>query len=136
MNSITALLEKIQQEFTFETSRSSGKGGQHVNKTESRVTLVWDFRQSVHLKEEEKELIESDFEMIEKYSLQATDYGSIAGQYMILPLTFKNFSIPRLGKTKQRKYNIHVKRGYSNSSIQTIKIPESYQYIDKLTAAF
>jgi len=58
MNSITALLEKIQQEFTFETSRSSGKGGQHVNKTESRVTLVWDFRQSVHLKEEEKELIE------------------------------------------------------------------------------
>lgn len=86
---------------------------------------------NLEIKTKEKELIESDFEMIEKYSLRTTDYGSIAGQYMILPLTFKKFSIPRLGKTKQRKYKIHIKRGYSNSSIQTIKIPEAYQYIDK-----
>jgi len=58
MKSLTLLIETVQSEFTFETSRSSGKGGQHVNKTESRVTLVWDFRQSVHLTEEEKKLIE------------------------------------------------------------------------------
>ncbi len=59
MKSITTLLEQIQPEFTFETSRSSGKGGQHVNKTESRVTLVWDFKNSEHLSQEEKELIET-----------------------------------------------------------------------------
>ncbi len=29
-------------EVRFETSRSSGPGGQHVNKTETRVTLVFD----------------------------------------------------------------------------------------------
>ena len=57
MKSISRLIEKIQQEFAFETSRSSGKGGQHVNKTESRVTLVWDFMNSEFLNEEEKELI-------------------------------------------------------------------------------
>lgn len=57
MKSLTKLIEQIQSEFTFETSRSSGKGGQHVNKTESRVTLVWKFDESEFLSLEEKELI-------------------------------------------------------------------------------
>ncbi len=92
---------------------------------------LFDDLNNLKINGKEKELMESDFQMIETYSLSTTDYGSIAGQYMILPLTFKRFSIPRLGKTKQRKYNIHIKRGYSNSSIQTITIPEAYQYIDK-----
>ena len=30
------------RELEFRTSRSSGPGGQHVNKTESRVELIWD----------------------------------------------------------------------------------------------
>ncbi|MDB9932057.1 MAG: peptide chain release factor-like protein [Flavobacteriales bacterium] len=59
MKSLTLLIEKIQSEFTFETSRSSGKGGQHVNKTESRVTLVWDFNSSENLSSEEKGFIET-----------------------------------------------------------------------------
>ena len=59
MKSLTLLIEKIQSEFTFETSRSSGKGGQHVNKTESRVTLVWDFNSSENLSPEEKGFIET-----------------------------------------------------------------------------
>ena len=59
MKSLTQLIEKIQSEFTFETSRSGGKGGQHVNKTESRVTLVWNFCDSEKLSEEEKELIKT-----------------------------------------------------------------------------
>lgn len=57
MKNLTHLIEQIQSEFTFETSRSSGKGGQHVNKTESRVTLVWNVKESVEVSEEEKELI-------------------------------------------------------------------------------
>ncbi len=62
MTKISTFIEKIQQEFTFETSRSSGKGGQHVNKTESRVTLVWDFTQSESLTKKEKELIKTKCE--------------------------------------------------------------------------
>lgn len=46
--------ESILSELTFETSRSSGKGGQHVNKTESRVTLVFNLDQSLCFSEQEK----------------------------------------------------------------------------------
>jgi len=41
-------------ELTFITSRSSGKGGQHVNKTESRVELRFNVDESNLLNEEEK----------------------------------------------------------------------------------
>lgn len=45
----------INTELTFLTSRSSGKGGQHVNKTESKVDLVFDLENSEGLSMEEKE---------------------------------------------------------------------------------
>ena len=48
------VFENIKNELTFETSRSSGKGGQHVNKTESRVTLVWKYISSEALTEEQR----------------------------------------------------------------------------------
>lgn len=47
----------ILNELAFITSRSSGKGGQHVNKTETRVTLIWDFEASENLSELQKDLI-------------------------------------------------------------------------------
>lgn len=48
-------LELIISELQFETSRSSGKGGQHVNKTESRVTAVFDLHNSQVFSDQEKE---------------------------------------------------------------------------------
>jgi len=39
----------------FETSRSSGRGGQHINKTESKVQLYFDIRSAPLLSEEQKE---------------------------------------------------------------------------------
>lgn len=44
-------------EVAFETSRSSGPGGQHVNKTESRVTLVFDVAASAALTDNARRLI-------------------------------------------------------------------------------
>ncbi|HVS03348.1 MAG TPA: alternative ribosome rescue aminoacyl-tRNA hydrolase ArfB [Thermoanaerobaculia bacterium] len=44
-------------ELTFETSRSSGPGGQNVNKVESRVTLRWAVRDSSALDDEQKQRI-------------------------------------------------------------------------------
>lgn len=38
-------------EFNFETTRSSGAGGQHVNKTESAVILRWNPRTSASFSE-------------------------------------------------------------------------------------
>jgi ribosome-associated protein len=46
--------ESYLSEATFETARSGGKGGQHVNKTESKVTLIFDLNQTALFTEEEK----------------------------------------------------------------------------------
>ncbi len=49
----------INNELTYLTSRSGGKGGQHVNKTESKVELVFDLENSLGLSEEEKDWLRS-----------------------------------------------------------------------------
>ena len=52
-----ALDHQIVSEFIFQTSRSGGKGGQHVNKTESKVELAFHVGSSVFLTDEQKHLI-------------------------------------------------------------------------------
>jgi ribosome-associated protein len=47
----------ILTEFKFFTSRSGGKGGQHVNKTESKVELSFNITSSRFLTDEEKKLL-------------------------------------------------------------------------------
>lgn len=49
--------EKIISEVTFKAVRSSGAGGQNVNKVSSKVVLTFDLNASQSLTEEEKELI-------------------------------------------------------------------------------
>ncbi|MEY3051178.1 MAG: hypothetical protein RLY31_963 [Bacteroidota bacterium] len=49
--------QRIVQEIRFGTSRSSGPGGQHANKVESRVSLWFDLGASEGLTETEKERI-------------------------------------------------------------------------------
>ncbi len=51
------LNENIVEEFRFQTSRSSGKGGQNVNKVETRVELFFDVVHSAYLTDQEKERI-------------------------------------------------------------------------------
>ena len=46
-----------EEELTFTASRSSGPGGQHVNKVSSRITLWFDLANSPSLSPEDKELI-------------------------------------------------------------------------------
>lgn len=47
----------FEREFKFKTSRSSGPGGQSVNKTETRVELIFDVNASVILHEAEKKIL-------------------------------------------------------------------------------
>ena len=50
--------EELIRELQFETSRSGGKGGQHANKTESRVTLVFNVSDSQLLNFGQKERLQ------------------------------------------------------------------------------
>lgn len=57
-----SMIEKLKNrnfeaEFDFATSRSSGPGGQHVNKTETRVELRFNIPSSQILTDEEKEIL-------------------------------------------------------------------------------
>ena len=45
-------------ELTFRASRSSGPGGQHVNRSETRVELLWDVRNSPSLSKTQRYRIE------------------------------------------------------------------------------
>lgn len=49
--------ENIQDEIVFTTTRSSGPGGQNVNKVNSKVILKWDVANSVRLHADQKGLL-------------------------------------------------------------------------------
>lgn len=49
--------ENILKELNFKATRSSGAGGQHVNKTSSKIELTFDLENSLSLSENEKELL-------------------------------------------------------------------------------
>ncbi len=52
--------EKIISELHFKAVRSSGAGGQNVNKVSSKVVLTFDVKQSQALTDEEKELLQTN----------------------------------------------------------------------------
>ncbi len=54
MIEITPRLSIPRDELVFTASRSSGPGGQHVNKTSSRITLRFDLEASTRLSEAQK----------------------------------------------------------------------------------
>lgn len=57
MITITSTLSIPENEISFITSRSSGPGGQHVNKTSSKVTLVFNLQSSTTLSEFQRRTI-------------------------------------------------------------------------------
>ncbi|SHF85899.1 alternative ribosome rescue aminoacyl-tRNA hydrolase ArfB [Flavobacterium defluvii] len=53
-------IEKIISELSFKAVRSSGAGGQNVNKVSSKIVLSFDLNASQALSEEEKLLLQSN----------------------------------------------------------------------------
>ena len=56
---VTEDLEIADGELAFTTSRSSGPGGQNVNKVNTRVTLLFDLEGSTSLSSQQRELLRS-----------------------------------------------------------------------------
>lgn len=54
--------QALLNELTFKAIRSSGAGGQHVNKTASKVELTFDLESSEVLSEEQKDLLKTNLE--------------------------------------------------------------------------
>ena len=50
-------IETLIQEINFKTAKSSGPGGQHVNKTSSKVFAIFHIQNSKGLNDDEKELL-------------------------------------------------------------------------------
>ncbi len=50
-------MKDFSKELTFKTSRSSGAGGQNVNKVETSVTVLWKIEDSEFFNDNQKDLI-------------------------------------------------------------------------------
>ena len=60
-----------EHELTITASRSSGPGGQHVNKTSSRITVRWNVHKTAALTDEQKERV------LQKLAAELTSEGDI-----------------------------------------------------------
>lgn len=52
-------MKDFSKELSFKTSRSSGAGGQNVNKVETSVTVLWKIEDSEFFNDSQKDLIQS-----------------------------------------------------------------------------
>lgn len=81
----------LEREFVFQTSRSSGPGGQNVNKVNSRVELRFDIPNSALLTDRQKEILQ------EKLASRLTSEGIliVASQESRSQLENKELSVQK-----------------------------------------
>ncbi|WP_159522297.1 alternative ribosome rescue aminoacyl-tRNA hydrolase ArfB [Sunxiuqinia indica] len=71
MTSYSTYIPDLSSELSFRTSRSSGPGGQHVNKVDTRVELRFNISNSQLLRESQKEIL------LKKLSKKLTNDGDL-----------------------------------------------------------
>jgi ribosome-associated protein len=103
--------EKILQELDFKFTRSSGAGGQHVNKVSTKVVLQFHITNSTALSYEEKEVLNTRLHTrISKAGLLILTADSSRSQHKNKVLVIKRFLellkdklIPRKKRKKTKK---------------------------------
>ncbi|MDB0601311.1 alternative ribosome rescue aminoacyl-tRNA hydrolase ArfB [Tenacibaculum maritimum] len=100
-------IENLIRELQFKAVRSSGAGGQHVNKVSSKVVLSFDLHSSLSLSSEEKELISRRLKnRLTKNSCIVLECGETRSQYRNKEIVIQRFIALikiALTATKKRK---------------------------------
>ncbi len=109
--------EIILSELAFRTSRSSGAGGQHVNKTETKVDVLFDVGSSAGLTEAEKGLVN------EKLTARINDEGilSVTSQKERSQLANKGHAEERLKQLIERAIVPKARRIRTKPSKQSVE---------------
>lgn len=82
----------LHTELTFKSSRSSGSGGQHVNKVATRVSLAFDVNKSVFLSDTQKKRIEKKLKhRMNKEGVLLLDCSETRSQYRNKQLVIQQF---------------------------------------------
>ena len=104
----------ILPELSFRTSRSSGAGGQHVNKTETKVEVLFHIESSSALSEEEKSRIKA------KLSSRINDEGflTLASQKSRSQTANKEDVIKRLEALLEKALKPEIKRKKTKPSAE------------------
>jgi len=99
--------EDILHEVEFSTSLSSGAGGQHVNKTETKVNLSWKVVDSQYIGETEKNLIlrrlNNRINRNDELRLSCSETRSQHQNKKILVQRFQNVLETAIAQPKKRK---------------------------------
>ena len=123
--------EKIVAELNFKAVRSSGAGGQNVNKVSSKVVLTFDLNASQALNEEEKALIET--KLATKLTSENLlilncdeDRSQLKNKAIVtkrfLDLIEKSLIIPKKRKATKVPKSVVEKRLKDKSSVSEIKL--------------
>ena len=96
----------ISSELFFKTARSGGKGGQHVNKTETMVEGYWDIAASEILSEEQKILVQQKL----KNYITAEGLLQVKSQKERSQLLNKKEVIKKINRLVQQALRVRKKR--------------------------
>ena len=109
--------EKILTELDFRTSRSSGAGGQHVNKTETKVEVLFKVNQTEGLHEDEKQML------YERLGASINDDGNltVTSQKSRSQFSNKADAIEKLRLKLEKALTPKVKRIKTKPSKQSIE---------------
>ena len=122
--------EKIINELKFKAVRSSGAGGQNVNKVSSKVVLTYDLNASQALSEEEKEVL--SVKLKSKLTLENIliincdeDRSQLKNKEIVikrfLDLITKSLVLPKKRKPTKIPRSVIEKRLKNKSVMATIK---------------